>query len=341
MSSDLARDLFDYLLTQQRLADGARVQLNMEEVVEVNATVTPILSEDRVLLHLPAPIVIVGDIHGQFTDLLRYFKLAGNLGERPWLFLGDYVDRGYNSLEVITFLFCAKILFPEKVFLLRGNHETREQSEIGGFKTECIDRFGDVNGLCAWSSFLAAFNHLPLAAVVGKRLFCVHGGISEDLPNVADMEADPRFRRPLDNLKQGPVLDLLWADPSKTELLFAPSERGVGSTFGADAVADFLCENNMDVIVRAHEVAMAGYEFPFDPDRSVLTVFSCPNYAHECSNSGAILLVDAELRCSFKVLYSREPWDSFESRAESEQLTMDTVKQTEHRATASPPKPPV
>jgi diadenosine tetraphosphatase ApaH/serine/threonine PP2A family protein phosphatase len=338
VTPQLARELYDYLLSQQRLTEGARVHLNYEEIAQIQEGVLPLLARDPVLLHLSAPIVIVGDIHGQFTDLLRYFKLIGEIGDCPWLFLGDYVDRGYNSLEVVTLLFCAKILFPTKVFLLRGNHETRELSSIYGFQSECVERFGDF-GETLWELVMATFDHLPLAAVVGKRLFCVHGGISKDLPNVALLETDRQFRRPLKDIEAGPVLDLLWADPSKTEPQFAPNERGAGSTCGVAAAADFLCENKFDVIVRGHEVVNTGYDFQFHPEKTVLTVFSCPNYAYECSNTGAALVVDAALQCSFRVLYSRESYEGFEERVVAERVNVPRVVKGEQRPATRPRTP--
>jgi diadenosine tetraphosphatase ApaH/serine/threonine PP2A family protein phosphatase len=171
-------------------------------------------------------------------------------------------------------------------------------------------------------------------------MFCVHGGISEALPDVALLETDPRFRRPPRIPQSGAALDLLWADPSKTTPLFAPSARGAGSTFGADAAADFLCENGLDVIVRAREVVQGEYEFPFEPDKSVLTVFSCPNYAYECTNAVAALLVDAQMQCSFRVLYSREPEECFEERVALARAAEMEAKRAKIEGSVDQGKPP-
>jgi serine/threonine-protein phosphatase PP1 catalytic subunit len=308
MLKEVVQDVYDILLPHDRLPEGATVTLDFKDLIEICGFAHSALLSDPILLELSSPVVIIGDIHGQFTDLLRYLKLIGHFGTRQYLFLGDYVDRGYNSVEVITFLFCAKILYPRTVFLLRGNHETRDMSAIHGFKADCENRFGETEGTAFWVTFNSVFDHLPLAAVVGKKIFCVHGGISEKIPNIEGLK---EIERPLELAESDPVLDLLWADPSKSQLKFAPSERGIGSTFGIEAAQDFLCENRLDLIVRAHELVNAGYEFPFEPDKSVVTVFSCPNYAYECWNDGAALIIDEELKCSWEVLKCREPYGYF------------------------------
>jgi serine/threonine-protein phosphatase PP1 catalytic subunit len=321
MHSDrgLVTDIYETLLSHERLIEGAHVQLDPDALVRIcHLAIEHRLKAQPALLELAPPLVVVGDIHGQFVDLLRYLRMLGPPRAQRYLFLGDYVDRGYNSLETVTLLFCAQLLFAGNVSLLRGNHETRDLSHLYGFEAECTDLYGAAKGRVVWGAFNDAFDYLPLAARVGGRIFCVHGGISQELPSVgALLDASP-FRRPLDPPETGPVMDLLWADPSTKCPGYAPSDRGASSTFGIEAVEDFLCENGLDLIVRAHQVVKAGYEFPFEPVRSVVTVFSCPNYAYEYPNDGAVLLVDGALGCAWRILKCRETYESFLERIAAE-----------------------
>jgi serine/threonine-protein phosphatase PP1 catalytic subunit len=312
-SDDIAciTDVYDYLLKHERLADGAQIQIDAEELRLICLYAKSALQKDPILLELHAPIVIVGDIHGQFVDLLKYFRMLGRPGTRTFLFLGDYVDRGYNSIETAALLFCAKVLYGDTVYLLRGNHETKDISALYGFKEECDSRFGDDRGTEIWEQFNDVFDHLPLAAIVDGRMFCVHGGISKDLPVIRDLLDGNRFSRPLQVPESGPVLDFLWADPSTDCPSYQVSDRGASFTFGVAAVDDFLCQNSLQLIVRAHQIAQNGFDFPFNPSKTVLTVFSCPNYAYECRNHGAVVVVDENLACDWRTLKCREPYDDF------------------------------
>jgi serine/threonine-protein phosphatase PP1 catalytic subunit len=253
------------------------------------------LKRDPNLLELTAPITIVGDLHGQFYDLLEFFKLGGDPPTTKWLFLGDYVDRGPCNVETFAYLLALKIRYPEHVFLLRGNHECPEISRLYGFRAECFTRYDN----SMWETFNKVFRWLPLAATIGERIFCVHGGLSEELKSLKDIE---RLQRPLDIPQQGLLVDMLWADPNPEHQGFQISERGTGHTFGADVAQEFLQKNDFDLICRAHQVVLDGFEFPFNPNQTVLTVFSARNYCDQWGNKGAILKVDAGLRCIFETL---------------------------------------
>jgi serine/threonine-protein phosphatase PP1 catalytic subunit len=254
-----------------------------------------VLREDPMLLSLEAPITICGDIHGQFYDLLEFLKIGGSLPTTSYLFLGDYVDRGKNSIEVLAYLLALKIKYPKNLWLLRGNHETRDICKQYGFFDEVTARFPQ----SLWERFNDVFLWLPIAAVISERIFCVHGGISSELTNLSQIGA---LRRPLDIPSRGLLSDLLWADPSVDFDKWHESERGTSFTYGETVVDDFLKNNDFDLICRAHQIVKDGYEFPFYPNRSVLTVFSAPGYTEIGPNKGAILKVGEELECDFSVI---------------------------------------
>eukprot|EP00928_Gymnodinium_smaydae_P061053 TRINITY_DN450_c1_g1_i1.p1 TRINITY_DN450_c1_g1~~TRINITY_DN450_c1_g1_i1.p1 ORF type:complete len:1127 (-),score=178.94 TRINITY_DN450_c1_g1_i1:182-3562(-) len=241
------------------------------------------------LLELDAPITILGDIHGQYSDLLRYFELD-DVTKSGYLMLGDYVDRGRQSLEVMTLLLALKVKYPENVFLLRGNHECASITRIYGFYDECKRRYN----IKLWKAFCDVFNCLPVAAVVSERIFCCHGGLSPELRHLDDVR---RVLRPSDVPDTGLVCDLLWADPDDDINGWAENDRGVSYRFGADVAARFLTACDLDLVVRAHQVVEDGYEF--FGGRRLVTLFSAPNYTGEFDNAGAAIRVTDELKCSF------------------------------------------
>jgi len=269
------------------------VSLTQKEITTLCTTSRQIFLDQPILLELEAPIKIVGDIHGQFSDLLRLFDYGGFPPEANYLFLGDYVDRGPNSLETICLLLAHKIKYPENFFLLRGNHECASINRIYGFYDECKRRYN----VKLWRTFTDCFNCLPLAAIVDEKIFCVHGGLS---PEIHQMDQIRRISRPTDIPDCGLVCDLLWADPEKSVNGWGDNDRGVSYTFGRDIVGKFLRKHELDLICRAHQVVEDGYEF--FAHRQLVTIFSAPNYCGEFNNAGAIMSVDETLMCSFQIL---------------------------------------
>lgn len=178
---------------------------------------------------IEAPIKICGDLHGQFEDLLALFELNGWPPESRYLFLGDYVDRGPFSVEVISLLFALTVLYPTKVYLLRGNHESRPVNMQYGFFMECKKRYS----VKLYETFQTAFYCMPLFAVVSRRIICMHGGISEDLHHLNQID---RIERPCDIPEVGVIADLTWADPDANVKYYGESPRGAGRSFGVDAV---------------------------------------------------------------------------------------------------------
>lgn len=244
-------------------------------------------------LELKSPIKICGDIHGQYYDLLRLFEFGGFPPESNYLFLGDYVDRGKQSIETISLLFAFKIRYPTKFFILRGNHESALINRIYGFFDECKRRYN----IKVWKNFCETFNCLPVAATIDKKIFCAHGGISPELVSFKQIKA---IKRPTEIPEKGLVCDLLWSDPDENINGWGQNDRGVSYTFGKDVVFNFLKKFNLDLICRAHQVIEDGYQF--FGSRCLVTIFSAPNYCGEFDNAGAIMIVDENLMCSFKML---------------------------------------
>lgn len=270
------------------------VDLSEAEIKQLCLRVRPILLDQQpMLLELEAPIKICGDIHGQYTDLLRLFDYGGFPPTANYLFLGDYVDRGKQSIETICLLLAYKILHPEHFFILRGNHESAGINRIYGFYDECKRRYS----IKLWKVFSDVFNCLPAAALIDEKILCMHGGLSPELRSlqqIADID------RPCEVPDMGLLCDLLWSDPSGTITGWGENDRGVSFVFGTNIVTKFLEKHDLDLIVRAHQVVEDGYEF--FASRRLVTLFSAPNYCGEFDNAGAMISVDEDLLCSFQIL---------------------------------------
>ena len=248
--------------------------------------------EEEVVGHF----TVCGDTHGQFYDLLNIFVSGGFPSKvNPYLFNGDFVDRGSFSFETVFTLLAIKLACPEGLYLLRGNHETKNMNKIYGFDGEVNYKYGSM----MMRRFSAVFNWLPVAAVISNNtgpaplsIFVVHGGLSTDVePDpgksgvgavaLSTIEAIQRGREPPET---GLLADLLWADPHP-----APgrslSKRGLGFSFGPDYTAAFLEKNNLQLLVRSHEVKQEGYVI--EHDGKCVTIFSAPNYCDQMGNLGA------------------------------------------------------
>jgi serine/threonine-protein phosphatase 4 catalytic subunit len=231
------------------------------------------------------PVTVCGDTHGQFFDLLELFAIGGQCPDTNYLFLGDYVDRGYFSLETFLLLLCLKIRHPNRITLLRGNHESRQTTQAYGFYDEVLRKFNDST---MWELFNTVFDVLPLCAVIGGKVFCVHGGLC---PLLTDIEQIQRLERKKEVPERGPICDLLWSDPENIPN-FTISPRGAGYLFGETAVRTFNHKNKLTLICRAHQLANDGYTEWFD--RRLFTVWSAPNYCYRGGNPASILEIDQE-----------------------------------------------
>ncbi|CAG8559290.1 4024_t:CDS:2 [Diversispora eburnea] len=269
------------------------VCLKNAEINSICQTAREVFLSQPTLIELSPPVKIVGDVHGQYSDLIRLFEMCGFPPAANYLFLGDYVDRGKQSLETILLLLCYKIKYPENFFLLRGNHECANVTRVYGFYDECKRR----SNIKTWKTFIDVFNCIPIAAIVANKIFCVHGGLS---PSLSSMDEIRGIQRPTDVPDYGLLNDLLWSDPSDTAVDWEDNERGVSYCFGKAIILEFLQRHDFDLVCRAHMVVEDGYEF-FN-DRTLVTVFSAPNYCGEFDNFGAVMSVNEELLCSFELL---------------------------------------
>jgi serine/threonine-protein phosphatase PP1 catalytic subunit len=252
-----------------------------------------IFANEKSLLRLKPPLVICGDIHGQYSDLLRIFELAMYPPTSRYLFLGDYVDRGKYSIETICLLFALKIRYPDHVYMLRGNHEDASLNRVYGFYDECKRKYS----VKLWKTFVDVFNWLPIAALVDNKILCMHGGLSPELTNVNQIDS---IERPQKIPEAGLMTDLLWSDPEKGISGWRDNDRGISYVFGEDVVQEFLAKTGLDLVCRAHQVVEDGYEF--FSQRSLVTIFSAPLYTGEFDNSAAVMVVDRNLTCSFMIL---------------------------------------
>uniref|UniRef100_A0A6B2KZW6 Serine/threonine-protein phosphatase n=1 Tax=Arcella intermedia TaxID=1963864 RepID=A0A6B2KZW6_9EUKA len=248
-------------------------------------------AEDNVL-EVDAPVTVCGDVHGQYYDLLKLLEVGGDPASTNYLFLGDYVDRGLFSIECLILLFCYKLSYPHSFFMLRGNHECRHLTDYFTFREECVHKYSRE----IYDSLMDCFDALPLAAIMNKQFFCVHGGLSPEIDIIEEIKFIDRFCEPPPT---GAMCDLLWADPMEnfsTEVE-TPFEfntvRGCSSNFSFNAVCDFLEKNNLLSVIRAHEAQDAGYKMHKRNDRtgfpSLITLFSAPNYLDSYNNKGALM----------------------------------------------------
>jgi len=258
---------------------------------EILMQIKAILEELPSVIDVDVPegrhITVCGDVHGQFFDLCNIFEINGDPSdENPYLFNGDFVDRGSFSVEVILTLFAYKCLHPQGIYLSRGNHETAAMNKMYGFDGEVKAKYS----VKLADLFQEIFRYLPLGCVLNKKVFIVHGGLfAKDGVKVEDLKKIDRFREPPE---EGPFCEMLWSDPC-AELGRHPSKRGVGVAFGADITKRFLADNNLELVVRSHEVKDEGFEV--DHDGCLITVFSAPNYCDQMGNKGAFIRFEHDM----------------------------------------------
>ena len=282
-----------------------RLLFNVVNGVKIIFKATSILKEEPAVLQINTKkneldFVIVGDIHGSLDSLIRIFKEKGYPPTTRYLFLGDYVDRGTKSCEVKILLYSLKCLYPDDIYLIRGNHEFSNMTDFYGFKNECFKRilttFVNQEYFSATGFYKAmtdSFQTLPICAIIDDSIFCVHGGVTSMIKNrqelmnlkkVGDIYND-------DDLAQA---EMLWNDPDKCISMYEISRRGRGSIFGERAVDEFLKNLNFKLIIRGHQNVTNGYDWPFGQKGGLLTVFSAIDYCKSANNGGVAIVLKEE-----------------------------------------------
>ncbi|XP_055814625.1 serine/threonine-protein phosphatase PP2A catalytic subunit-like isoform X2 [Solanum dulcamara] len=233
--------------------------LSEQEVRGLCEKAKEILMQESNVQPVKSPVTICGDIHGQFHDLAELFRIGGKCPDTNYLFMGDYVDRGYYSVETVTI------------------------TQVYGFYDECLRKYGNAN---VWKIFTDLFDYFPLTALVESEIFCLHGGLS---PSIETLDNVRSFDRVQEVPHEGAMCDLLWSDPDD-RCGWGISPRGAGYTFGQDISEQFNHTNNLKLIARAHQLVMEGFNWAHD--QKVVTIFSAPNYCYRCGNMASILEVD-------------------------------------------------
>eukprot|EP00871_Galdieria_phlegrea_P001314 jgi/Galph1/2183/GphlegSOOS_G839.1 len=255
-----------------------------EDVKKLCDKARELFIEESNVQPVSCPVTVCGDIHGQFHDLLELFKIGGNCPETNYLFLGDYVDRGYYSVEAVTALISSPHHYS------RGNHESRQITQVYGFYDECLRKYGNAN---VWKYFTDLFDYMPLTALIEGTIFCLHGGLSPSIDTLDQVRALDRVQ---EVPHEGPMCDLLWSDPDD-RCGWGISPRGAGYTFGQDISEQFNRTNNLVLIARAHQLVMEGYNWCHS--QNVVTIFSAPNYCYRCGNQAGIMELDENQQYTF------------------------------------------
>jgi len=254
--------------------------------------VKEIMIEESNVQPVQSPVTVAGDLHGQFHDFLELLKTGGEPPKTNYIFMGDFVDRGFNSLETMTLLLLLKAKYPSSITLLRGNHESRQISQMYGFYEECSRKYGTLN---SWKNCCEVFDCLNVAAIIDGKILCVHGGLSPDIRTLDQIRIiDRRQEIP----SEGPFSDLMWSDPENIET-WAVSPRGAGWLFGSKVVKQFNQINGLELICRSHQLVDEGYKYHFG--KGLVTVWSAPNYCYRCGNKASLLSLDDKLNRKFLI----------------------------------------
>lgn len=277
------------LALHPHLADEIGVSISIpkfaSEIIEdlMDASIIALQAQPS-LIRIQGPITLIGDIHGNFHDLIRIFGFNKYPPHTNYLFFGDLVDRGLFSIEVVVFVFALLCKYPENVYIIRGNHEFEAMNSLYGFRGEVLAE-GYTEEI--WTKINRTFDYLPIAAIVDNKYFCVHGGLSPQLNKVEDINA---ISKPLSDYADTIVSDLVWSDPDPVVNDYQFSLRGCGYKFGNEQIKTFLENNELEAIIRAHQCVMNGVE-KFGKTE-LYTLFSCSNYCLCTENCSGYIQVD-------------------------------------------------
>lgn len=284
-------DKYIETLKSNQLLSERDIKLVCDRMIEI-------LSEESNVQPVNAPVNVCGDIHGQFYDLLQLFEIGGEIPTKRYIFIGDLVDRGYHSIETVSLLFCYKIKYPDCITILRGNHESRMITRTYGFYEEVQRKYGNIN---VWTYCTDTFDYFPIAALIEGRVLSVHGGLS---PSIKTLDQIRGLDRVTEIPCDGPFADLMWSDPEDIDT-WAYNSRGAGLVFGGKVTKEFNHLNGLELITRAHQLVMEGYIYWFK-EKSLVTVWSAPNYCYRCGNNASILEIDENLERNWKIFYAAE-----------------------------------
>lgn len=285
-----------------------------------------LIKKESNILHLEGTFNIIGDIHGNVDDLIRIFEKQGYPQSSKYLFMGDYVDRGSFSVEVLLILYSLKVLFPDHIHFLRGNHESESICSSYGFKAECSRKYTQK----LYYRFNESFLFLPFAAIVNKKYFCVHGGIS---PHTTSLTKISKIKRPIDSDRSPEISGFVWSDPNRKARGFQKSDRGVGFLFNDQKLNQFLERNNLELMIRSHQTIRSGMERSLD---KCVTIFSSSNYC-EINNDSCICVVsenEEEQYIKFSPLTSIE-------KANRRIIVPDWILENMELPAMKEPQPPV
>ena len=285
-------------------------KIEKKDILELLFLFKLIIKSEPNIIKVNDPLIVVGDLHGQFYDLLKCLEVGGYPDDTKYLFLGDYVDRGNFSIENLLLLISIKLNYKDTFLMLRGNHECRQMTSFFNFKQECEVKYDSE----VYEIIMETFDCLPIACLINEKFIAVHGGISPEINKIADINKINRFEEPP---KNGPMCDLLWSDPcdkddEAIEMGFiSNSTRGCSYVFGSKAATPFLEKNSIFSIIRAHEAQLEGFkmynwekiDFP-----SVITVFSAPNYCDVYNNKAAIVKFNNNMLNIQQYNYSPHPF---------------------------------
>lgn len=281
--------LGNFLLKEGRLLKDA--------VLLIIKKATQILKNEPNLQYLSDPVVIIGDIHGQFHDMMKMLSLEPrDFKNEKFVFLGDYVDRGIFGFEVVMYLLAQKVNYPKNVFQIRGNHESREMTSHFNFRQEALLKYDQE----VYDSIMDCFDNLPLSACINNKFLCLHGGLSPQQNEIQDIERSiDRFQ---EIPKQGLGCDLIWADPiddasgeiNSNSGFRINQGRGCSFVYGAKSTQKFQKKNKLLTIIRAHEPQCEGFKCHHWGKAGmppVITQFSAPNYCDSYGNKAAIIKI--------------------------------------------------
>ncbi|KAH0795010.1 Ser/Thr protein phosphatase [Histomonas meleagridis] len=247
---------------------------------------------ESTMLEIRSPCIIVGDIHGHLLDLLRIIQNFGLPGPIRYVFLGDLIDRGEFSIETLIIVFLLKVLFPTRVFIIRGNHEFATLCSQCGFLSQMFAFFGD---MLLYYLSIQTFEYIPLAALIDKQILCIHGGLDPNLNNVDQIRS---VKRPISEFTGDFIDSLVWSDPTDNIDDFEVSSRGSGYTFGCKALKSFLSSSKIEMLVRGHECVFNGCKYHFDG--RLVTVFSASNYCGMVGNEAGVLVIHSPMNYEAK-----------------------------------------